>query len=167
MLEMRRARETDDKIRTHDSMETACDETATTDRPMRMDDDNGCSRHTACTLTFHHRNATAASPRLAFHSATCDAGRGGLAVPQVLLVVVCDWQASSSKHIPPRIAALLEETPPRPPSVTIAASINNLDRGRKKHEKSRSSVPQTRGLGHRSDQRKSHKNKHDAPLGRR
>ena len=127
---MRRARETDDKIRTHDSMETACDETATTDRPMRVDDDNGCSRHTACTLTFHHRNATAASPRLAFHSATCDAGRGGLAVPQVLLVVVCDWQASSSRHIPPRIAALLEETPPRPPScirVTIAASINDLE----------------------------------------
>ena len=62
---------------------------------IHTDDGNGCSRQTVCTLTFHHRNAIAASHRLAFHRATCKAGRGGLAVRAV---VVCGWQSIIEKH---------------------------------------------------------------------
>ena len=62
---------------------------------VHTDDGNGCSRQTVCTLTFHHRNAIAASHRLAFHRATCKAGRGGLAVRAL---VVCGWQSIIEKH---------------------------------------------------------------------
>lgn len=62
---------------------------------IHTDDGNGCSRQTVCTLTFHHRNAIAASHRLAFHRATCKAGRGGLAVRAL---VVCGWQSIIEKH---------------------------------------------------------------------
>lgn len=92
------------------------------DRCARMDDDNGCSRHTVCTLTFHHRNAVAASPRLTFHSATCDAGRGGLAVRAVA------GKASSKPHPSADRCFIGKKTPPRNPShlysCDLAASVN-------------------------------------------
>lgn len=95
-----------------------CDETTTPDRCARMDDDNGCSRHTVCTLTFHHRNATTASPRLTFHGATCDAGRGGLAVRAVA------GKASSKPHPSADRCFIGRKRLPSYIRVTIAASMD-------------------------------------------
>lgn len=118
MLKMRRPREQGNSAWTQNSMKHhatkqllqtgRCAWTMTTDVP---------EIQYVCTLTFHHRNAIAASPRLTFHSATCDAGRGGLAVG--------GWQASSKPH-PPANRCFIGRNASQTPSyirVTIAASM--------------------------------------------